>query len=63
MYSTLQEAIGPELHQIPDIDEYRWKWVVLCTRWIYRYGRPGRSWGKDFKAWLGGALEKKSEGT
>lgn len=30
---------------------------------MYRYGRPGRSWGKDLKACLGGALEKEGEGT
>lgn len=63
MHGTLEQSIGPEMHQIPNVDEDRWEWVVLCARWIYVHGRPERIWSKDLEAWLGGALEKESEGT
>ena len=63
MYGTLEQSLGPEMHQIPNINKNRWEWVVLCARWIYVYGRPGRFRGKDLKARLGGALEQKGKRT
>ena len=42
MHGTLEQSLSPEMHQIPNINKNRWEWVVLCPRWIYIYGRPGR---------------------
>ncbi len=58
VYCAFQQAVGPELHQVANIDQNWRKWVTFCTGRPDRHTWPGHAWSEDLKTWLGGTLEE-----